>query len=59
MYKRKNTSQNRLHTPQIYHRLYSREFVNKTELAITSQRRNMNECNAHDNIRFLDVYKCL
>ena len=39
--------------------LYSRELVTKTELAITSQRRNMNECNAHDNIRFLDVYKCL
>ena len=39
--------------------LYSRELVTKTELAIISQRRNMNECNAHDNIRFLDVYKCL
>ena len=39
--------------------LYSRELVTKTELAITSQRRNMNECNAHDNIRFLDVNKCL
>ena len=39
--------------------LYSRELVTKTELAITPQGRNMNECNAHNNIRFLDVYKCL